>query len=72
MAVAVEGSNLIVDVVGVSSGQTYFVFSNTNLMVNQWVPIATNIPLNEKFSITNLINPTESQGFYKIQTLDVP
>ena len=67
-----SGSNLVLTNTGGFSNRTYLVLTSTNVVqpLNQWIPIATNVPSsNGSFSITatNAIDPNAQQQFYVLQ-----
>jgi hypothetical protein len=67
-----SGTNLVLNGAGGLSGRTYVVLMGTNLTepLNQWVPVATNVPgADGNFSIiaTNAVNPNASHRFYILQ-----
>jgi len=67
-----SGTNLVINGTGGLSGRTYYVLMGTNLMepVNQWTPVATNVPGtdgNFSITLTNTVNPVATQRFYLLQ-----
>ena len=67
-----SGTNLVLNGTGGLSGRTYYVLMGTNMMepVNQWTPVATNVPGadgNFSMTITNTVNPTATRRFYLLQ-----
>lgn len=71
-SISLSGTNLVLNATAGLSGRTYFVLMGTNLTepLNQWVPVATNVPgANGNFSITatNAVNPNASPRFYLLQ-----
>jgi hypothetical protein len=70
--ISLSGANLVINGVNGSSGLTYYVLTSTNLALpfSQWTPMGTNIwSTNGNFSltVTNAVNPSDSQQFYLIQ-----
>jgi autotransporter-associated beta strand protein len=68
--VSVVGGNLIFSGTGGTPGGSYFVLTSTNvaLPVANWTRILTNtFDALGNFSVTNVINPAVSQGYYHIQ-----
>ena len=70
--ISLSGTNLVLNCTGGQSGLTNFVLMGTNLAepLNQWVPVATNVPgADGNFSITatNAVNPNALQRFYLLQ-----
>jgi rhamnogalacturonan endolyase len=62
-----DGGNLILSGSGGPSGWPYILLSTTNLS-SGWLPTATNyFDALGNFSITNAINPDQSQSFYRLQ-----
>jgi len=71
-SISLSGTNLLLNATGGLSGRTYLVLTATNLTepLNQWLPVATNIPgADGNFSITatNAVNTNASQRFYILQ-----
>jgi uncharacterized repeat protein (TIGR03803 family) len=70
--ISLSGTNLVLNGTAGLSGRTYFVLMGTNPAepLNQWVPVATNVPgADGNFSITatNAVNPNAPQRFYLLQ-----
>ena len=69
---SVSGTNLVLNGTGGLSNRTYYVLMGTNVMepLNQWIPVATNVPgADGNFSITatNAFNSNARQRFYLLQ-----
>jgi hypothetical protein len=69
---SLSGTNLVVNGNYGLSGRTYSVLMSTNLTLplNQWTPVATNVPGgNGNFTITatNAVDPNAPQCFYILQ-----
>ncbi len=70
--ITLSGTNLVLNGTAGLSGRTYVVLMGTNLTepLNQWVPVATNVPGadgNFSTTATNAVNPTAPQRFYILQ-----
>jgi uncharacterized repeat protein (TIGR03803 family) len=70
--ITLSGTNLVLNGTAGLSGRTYYVLMGTNPAepLNQWVPVATNVPgADGNFSITatNAVNPNAPQRFYLLQ-----
>ena len=70
--ISLSGTNLVLNCTGALTGGTNFVLMGTNLTepLNQWVPVATNVPgADGNFSVTatNAVNPNARQQFYILQ-----
>jgi Alpha galactosidase C-terminal beta sandwich domain len=68
--VYLSGGNLIFNGSGGTARSTYYVLTSTNLVtpIADWIPIATNqSDANGNFSVTNIINYTNSDQFFIIK-----
>jgi prepilin-type N-terminal cleavage/methylation domain-containing protein len=70
-AVNLSGTNIVLAATNGVAGGAYFVLSSTNvaLPLNQWTPVATNVPDgNGNFTITVTNADTSPQQFFILQT----
>jgi len=68
--IQIAGANLLISGTGGAGGWPYLVLASTNLATGQWMPVATNQfdPTgNFTQTITNVIEPNQSQTFYQLQ-----
>jgi uncharacterized repeat protein (TIGR03803 family) len=67
--ISLSGVNLVINGSNGQSGGTYQTLTTTNLTLNQWMPVATNI-LNMSgifsFTATNVVNSADPQRFFRI------
>jgi autotransporter-associated beta strand protein len=68
-SVTISGGNLIITGTNGTPGQTFEVLSSTNVAtsLSNWTSLATNTFTTGNFSVTNSINPGESQRFYNVR-----
>lgn len=70
--VNISGNNLVFNNTNSAAGHTYFLLMATNITepLNQWLPIATNSPSGQTFTITatNAIDPTSPQRYFILET----
>jgi len=68
--VSIVNGNLVVSGTNGTANWTYYMLAATNLVSPQWVPISTNqFDGSGNFSVTNTIDPTAQQTFYKLRLL---
>jgi hypothetical protein len=69
-SIHISGANLIVNGSGGINGWPYYLLASTNLTLPaaQWTHIATNqFDASGSFTVTNTIDPSVSQTFYRVQ-----
>jgi PKD repeat protein len=67
-SIHLSGTNLVLNGSNGLSGTPYYTLMSTNLIL--WIPIATNffnVNGNYTITVTNAVNPTASQRFYRIE-----
>jgi autotransporter-associated beta strand protein len=68
-SVTLSGSNLIISGTNGTAGQTFEILSSTNIAspLSIWTSVGTNTFGSGNFSVTNSVNPGESQRFYTVR-----
>ncbi|HEY3760449.1 MAG TPA: DUF1565 domain-containing protein [Verrucomicrobiae bacterium] len=63
-----SSDGLVLSGAGGGSNLTYYILTATNLASPQWIPVATNqFDSGGNFAVTNSIDPTAQQTFYRLQ-----
>jgi autotransporter-associated beta strand protein len=66
--VSFSGGNLVVSGTGGTANWPFYVLAATNLASPVWVPVLTNqFDATGNFSVTNPVDPSSQQSFYKLQ-----